>query len=132
MNYLRVIRHIESILNSCGDPVRFTPTGRKMLDQTTRYMAVDVMKVDIQRTNDCFTLPPPGPPYAHNRPGLYTVNIIHILPSLAEAYSAGNRYPDEDVEQITRTKKDLFFCYLLKYPHLTNQKAAPSPQESAF
>ena len=55
MSYLRVIRHIESILNSCGDPVRFTPTGRTMLDQTTMHMAVEVMKVDIQRTNDCFT-----------------------------------------------------------------------------
>ena len=46
MSYLRVIRHIESILNSCGDPVRFTPTGRTMLDQTTMHMAVEVMKVD--------------------------------------------------------------------------------------
>lgn len=55
MSYLRVIHHIESILNSCGDPVRFTLTGRTMLDQTTMHMAVEVMKVDIQRTNDCFT-----------------------------------------------------------------------------
>jgi hypothetical protein len=66
-----------------------------MLDQSTMHMAVEVMKVDIQRTNNCFTLPPPVPPYAHNRPSLYTVNIIHILPALAEAYTAGKRNTDE-------------------------------------
>ncbi|SHM23854.1 hypothetical protein [Hymenobacter psychrotolerans] len=114
MSYLQVIRHIEQILNGCGDPIRFTPTGRKMLDQATMQMAVEVMKVDIQRTNDCFTLPPPVPPYAHNRPGLYTVNIIHIPPSLAEAYSAGNRYPDEELTSLIRTSAGLFSCYLLK------------------
>lgn len=34
-SYHQVVRHIEQILNDCDDPVRFTPTGRKMLDQTT-------------------------------------------------------------------------------------------------
>ena len=113
MSYRQVVRHLEQILNGCGDPIRFTPTGRKILDQTTQQMAVEVMKVDLQRTNNCFTLPPPVPPYAHNRPGFYTVNIIHIPPSLAEAYSAGNRYPDEEVETLTRTTAGLFSCYIL-------------------
>jgi hypothetical protein len=114
MSYVQVIRHIEQILNGCGDPVRFTPTGRKMLDHATMQMAVEVMKVSIQRTNACFTLPPPVPPYAHNRPGLYTVNIIHISPSLAEAYSAGNRYTDEELESLIRTNAVLFSCYLME------------------
>ena len=113
MSYRQVVRHLEQILNGCGDPVRFTLTGRKMLDQTTEQMAVEVMKVDLQRTNDCFTLPPPVPPYAHNRPGRYTVNIIHIPPALAEAYSAGNRYPDEEVTTLIRTTEGLFSCYIL-------------------
>ena len=114
MSYRQVVRHLEQILNDCGDPVRFTPTGRKMLDRTTGQMAVEVMKVDLQRTNDCFTLPPPMPLYAHNRPGRYTVNIIHVPPALAEAYSAGNCYDDEELEQFVRTCKSLFSCYLLK------------------
>ena len=113
MSYRQVVRHIEQILNGCGDPVRFTPTGRKMLDQTTGHMAIEVMKVDVQRTNNCFTLPPPVPPYAHNRPGRYTVNIIHIAPPLAEAYSAGNRYSDEELTSLIRTSEGLFSCYLL-------------------
>ena len=58
MSYLRVIRHVESILNGCSDPVRFTPTGRKLLNPTASLMAVEVLKVDILRINDCFTLPP--------------------------------------------------------------------------
>ena len=114
MSYRQVIRHLEQILNGCGDPVRFTPTGRKMLDQTTGQMAVEVMKIDLQRTNDCFPLPPPVPTYTHNRTGHYTVNIIHIPPSLAEAYSAGNRYPDEELTSLIQTSADLFSCYLLK------------------
>ena len=114
MSYVQVIRHIERILNSCGDPVRFTPTGRKLLDATTRQMAVEVTKADIQRTNDYFTLPLPVPLYVHNRPGLYTVNIIHISPALAEAYSTGKRYADDDLKQLVRTCTSLFSCYLLK------------------
>ena len=114
MSYRQVVRHIEQILNDCGDPVRFTPTGRKMLDQATGQMAVEVMRVNVQRTNDCFTLPPPVSPYAHNPAGLYTVNIIHIPPSLAEAYSAGNRYPDEELTSFIRTSASLFSCYLLQ------------------
>ena len=114
MSYRQAIRHIEQLLNGCGDPVRFTPTGRKMLDHATGQMAVEVMKVDLQRTNDCFTLPPPGPSYTHNRPGRYTVNIIHVPPSLAEAYSAGNRHPDKELSTLIRTSASLFSCYLLK------------------
>jgi hypothetical protein len=114
MSYVQVIRHIERILNSCGDPVRFTPTGRKLLNSTASLMAVEVMKVDILRMNDCFTLPPPISPYAHHRPGLYAVNIIHIPPSLAEAYTGGNRYTDEEVEKLIRTNEGLFSCYLIE------------------
>ena len=113
MSYRQVVRHIEQILNGCGDPGRFTPTGQKMLDHTTGQMAVEVMKVDLQRSNDCFTLPPPVPSSAHNRPGRYTVNIIHIPPSLAEAYSTGHRYPDEELITLIRTSASLFSCYLL-------------------
>lgn len=36
MSYRQVVRHLEQILNGCGDPVRFTLTGRKMLDLITR------------------------------------------------------------------------------------------------
>ena len=114
MSYRQVVRHIEQILNGCGDLVRCTPTGRKMLDQTTRQMAVEVIKVDLQRTNDCFTLPPTVPPYAHNRPGRYTVNIIHIPPALAEAYAAGNRCTDEELEGFIHTTEGLFSCYIMK------------------
>ena len=114
MSYVQVIRHLEQILNACGDPVRFTPTGRKMLDQATGQMAVEVMKVNLQRTNDCFTLPPPVPPYAHNPAGGYTVNIIHIPPAWAETYSTGNRQPDEELEALIRTSAGLFSCYLLQ------------------
>ena len=103
MNYRRVIRHVESILNGCGDSIRFTPTGRKLLNQTASLMAVEVMKVDILRTNDYFTLPRPFPPYAHHRKGLYAVNIIHIPPRHGRSLfhrpplfrlGAGNRYPN--------------------------------------
>ena len=114
MSYVQVIRHIERILNGCGDPVRFTPTGQKLLDAGRMQMAVELVRTDIQRSNDCFTLLPLVPPYAHNRTGLYTVNIIHIPPSLAEAYSAGNRYSDEELTSLIRTSAGLFSCYLLK------------------
>lgn len=113
MSYLRVIRHLESILNGCGDPVRFTPTGRKLLNATATRMAVEVLKVDLLRVNDCFTLPPPVPAYAHHRNGLYAVNIIQIPPAMAEAYSNGRRYPDEELETVIRTEAGLFSCYLL-------------------
>jgi len=112
MSYVQVIRHIERILNSCGDPVRFTPTGRKLLNSTASLMAVEVIRVDIMYANDCFPLPQPVPAYAHNRPGLYAVNIIHIPPSLAEAYTDGNRYTDEELISIIRTNAGLFSCYI--------------------
>lgn len=66
MSNLRVIRHIKQILTGRGDPVRFTPTGRKRLNTSTNLMAVEVMRVDILRQNECFTVPPPVPAYAHN------------------------------------------------------------------
>jgi hypothetical protein len=62
MSYVQVICHIERILNDCGDPVRFTPTGWKLLNSPASLMAVEVMRVDILRTNDCFPLPRPFRP----------------------------------------------------------------------
>ena len=114
MSYAQVIRHVEHLLNCCGDPVRFTPTGRKLLRSTSLQGAVEVLKVDVLRTNDCSTLPPPGPPYAHNLQGLYAVNIIHIPLFLAGAYSTGNRYPDEELTNLVRTSTGLFSCNLIK------------------
>ncbi|MBG8555839.1 hypothetical protein [Hymenobacter guriensis] len=113
MSYLQVIRHIEQALNSYGDPVRFTPTGRKLLNAAGTLMAVEVMRVDILARNECFALPPPVPAYARNRPGRYAVNIVHIPPVLAEAYSASRRYTDAELEAMIRTSTSLFSCYLL-------------------
>ena len=71
-SYRQAVRRIEQTLNGCGDLVCFTPIGRKILDQTTSQLAVEVLKADLRRTNDCFTLPPPVPPSVHKRPGRYT------------------------------------------------------------
>ncbi|MDU0372335.1 hypothetical protein ACFST9_13585 [Hymenobacter monticola] len=100
-------------MNGCGDPVRFTPTGRKLLNATGTLMAVEVMRVDVLAHNDCFAVPPPVPAYAHNRKGCYTVNIVHIPPLLAEAYSTGRRYTEAEIEGLIRTSTSLFSCYLL-------------------
>jgi hypothetical protein len=109
MSYGQVSWHLEQIFNGCGDPVRFTPTGLRSANPVE--MAVEVMKVNVLRTNDCFTLPARVPPYTHNPAGQYTVNIIHLAPALAEAYSAGHRYPDEELVRFIQTKAALFFCY---------------------
>jgi len=113
MSYLQVIRHIEQVLNGCGDPVRFTPTGRKLLNAVTALMAVEVMRVDIMRENECFAVPPPVPAYAHNRAGRYAVNIVHVPPELADAYSHGHRHTDAEMESLIRTNVTLFSCYLI-------------------
>ena len=113
MSYLQVIRHIEQALNSCGDPVRFTPTGRKLMNAAGTLMAVEVMRVDILAQNECFAVPPPVPAYSRNWQGMYAVNIVHIPPVLAEAYSNGRRYTDAELEALVRTSTSLFSCYIL-------------------
>lgn len=113
MSYLQVLRHLEQALNSCGDPVRFTPTGRELLNAAGTLMAVEVMRVDILAHNDCFVMPPPVPAYARNQPGRYAVNIVHIPPVLAAAYSDGRRYTDAELEALIRTSTSLFSCYIL-------------------
>jgi hypothetical protein len=42
------------------------------------------------------------------------VNIIHIPPALAEAYSDGNRYTNEELETLIRTNEGLFSCYIIE------------------
>lgn len=113
MSYLQVIRHIEQALNGCGDPVRFTPTGRKLLNAAGTLMAVEVMRVDLLAQNERFAVPPPVPAYARNRQGRYAVNIVHIPPALAEAYSAGRRHTDAELEALIQTSTSLFSCYIL-------------------
>ena len=41
------------------------------------------------------------------------MNIIHIPPALADAYCAGNRCTDEELEALIRTRMGIFSCYLL-------------------
>ena len=58
--------------------------------------------------------PPPVLPYAHHRKGPCAINIIRIPPAMAEVYSTGLRYSDQESETVIRTEEGTFSRYILK------------------
>ena len=110
MSYLKVIKHIQRVLNRCGDPVILNPTGTMTPSSIfVGSMTVEIQKVRIKQQNDCCLLPKPVPMCSDNPPGYYCINIVYIRPSLAEDYSGDNPLTDEEMRNMICTKT-IFGC----------------------
>lgn len=110
MSYSKVIKHIEKILNQCGDPVRLIPTGQKTMSETGN-MSIEINKAQIQRQNKCFQIPSPSPNCNSNPEDTYWINRIRISPSTADDYSKNYPFTDEEIQDIISTKTTLFGYY---------------------
>ena len=110
MSYQMVISHIQRILNKCGDPVVLIPTGNQLLHESGR-MVIEIRRVTILRKNNCCTMPPPMPICADNPPDEYWINRIRISPSMADDYSKGFPYQDEELRNLICSHDFLFGCF---------------------
>ena len=109
MSYSQVIRHVQKILNECGDPVILNPTGQQMSE--SGQMSIEIRKVLILRKNNCCELPQPSPICSDNPEDKYWINRIRISPSLADDYSKNYPLTDEEMRNVICTKTFLFGCY---------------------
>ncbi len=110
MSYAAVIRHIQTVLNKCGDPVLLTMTGNQA-PHDSGQMSIEIQRTYILRQNDCCTIPQPTPMCSDNPPNQYCVNRIRISPSLADDYSKGFPMTDEEMRNTICNKTFLFGCY---------------------
>jgi len=110
MSYTQVIKHIQKILNQCGDSVILTPTGNQTLSESGQ-MTIEINKVLIMRQNDCCIIPPPSPTCDNNPNDKYWINRIRISTSLADDYSKNYPLTDEEIRNTICEKAFLFGCY---------------------
>lgn len=110
MSYHLVIRHIQKVLNQCGDPVVLIPTG-PMVMQENGKMSIEIRRAAILRKNNCCTMAPPYPMCNDNPEDKYWVNRIRISPSMADDYSKGYPYNDDELRNFICGNELLFGCY---------------------
>lgn len=110
MGYTLVIKHIQTILNQCGDTVNLKQTGQQTVGDTGD-MSVEVNRTFIMRQNKCCAVPRPSPFYSHDPEDKYSINRIRISPRLAENYSKNFPLTDEEMKSIICEKTDLFGFY---------------------
>ena len=110
MSYALIIRHIQRIFNQCGDPVILMPTGQKILAENGQLL-IEIRKVLIMRKNNCCTIPSPTPCSSDNPPDKYWINRIRVSVSLADDYSKGFPFTDDEIRNTISTKTFLFACY---------------------
>jgi len=109
MSYTQVIRHIQNILNQCGDPVNLRPTGQQVMGDSL-HMVIEISRVLIKKQNKCCSIPPPSPACNENPDDSYWINRIRISPSMADDYSKGSPYKDEEIKDLIANKTFLFGC----------------------
>lgn len=110
MSYTLVIRHIQKILNKCGDPVILSQTGQQTMSENGQ-MSIEIKRVLIMKQNLCCAIPPPSPTCNENPQDKYWINRIRISPSFADDYSKNFPLTDEEMQSIICTKPFLFGCY---------------------
>lgn len=110
MSYIRVIRHIETILNQCGDSIVFIPTGSQTIGSGNR-MSIEIEDILIKRQNRCGIVSQPSPLSNNNPPDKYLINRIRITPSLADDYSKGFPFTDDEVRKLISDNDFLFGYY---------------------
>lgn len=110
MSYKLVIRHIQNILNQCGDSVNLIPTGQQV-ESDTGQVSIEVKSTLIMRQNKYCAIPPPSPFYSHDPEDKYSINRIRISQRLAENYSKNFPLTDEEMKSIICEKTDLFGFY---------------------
>lgn len=110
MSYTLVIKHIQAILNQCGDPVNLIQTGQQTVGDTGN-MSIEINTTLIMRQNKYCTIPPPSPFYSHDPKDKYSINRIRISQRLAEDYSKNFPLTDEEMKSIICEKTDLFGFY---------------------
>lgn len=112
MSYILVIRHIQRVLNSCGDPVIFTPTGKHMMNSDFK-ISIEIKKVSIKKKNNCFPINPPNPicEKTEKSDTEYQIDRIRISKSLIDDYSKGFSLSDEEMKRMIANNKSLFGCY---------------------
>ncbi|WP_411811952.1 hypothetical protein ACLB9Y_00935 [Chryseobacterium scophthalmum] len=109
MSYKLIIRHIQNILNQCGDPVNLTPTGLQTMSEPGQ-MSIEIKRTLIMRQNKCCAIQPPVPVCRDNPEDRYWINRIRISQRLADAYTK-NPLTDEQMKDIICEKPKLFGCY---------------------
>ena len=110
MSYIRVIRHLETIMNQCGDPVVFRPTGQKIMAEPGQ-ITVEINTVLIRKQNNCFLTLPPTARCQNNPEDGYWVNRIRISSSLIDDYSKNFPLTDYELKGIISKKATLFGFY---------------------
>ncbi len=110
MNYTLVIKHIQTILNQCGDPVNLIQTGQKTICDTGD-MSIEINRACIMRQNKYYAVPPPSPFYSHDPKDKYSIKRIRISQRLAEDYSKNLPLTDDEMKSIICEKTDLFSFY---------------------
>lgn len=110
MSYILVIRHVQRILNQCGDPVVLSTTGFQTMSESGQ-MSIELKRVLILKQNNCCTIQPPMPLCNDNPEDHYWINRIRISPRLADDYSKNYPLTDDEMQNIIRTKTFLFGCY---------------------
>lgn len=110
MSYIQVIRHIQRVLNQCGDSVILMPTGMQTFSDPG-IMSIEINRVTILRQNNCFAVQPPIPSSGNNPVNGYWVNRIRISQSLADDYSKNFPLTDEELKNLICTRPNLFGYY---------------------
>ena len=110
MSYTQVITHLQSIMNQCGDPVVFRPTGQKVIAEPGQ-ITIEINKVVIRKQNNCYLVLPPTPRCNDNPEDGYWVNRIRISLSLIDDYSKNFPLTDDELRGIISKKATLFGCY---------------------
>ncbi len=110
MSYIDVIRHIQRILNNCGDPVILSPTGQSAMHDSG-HISIEIKTVGILRQNNCCNLPIPSPLSVENPPNKFLINRIRISQSLADDYSKNFPYTDSEMQNLICSKQFLFGYY---------------------
>ena len=107
MSYYQVIDHIQKVMNSCGDPVRLIMTGTQTIHESGQ-MSIEIKAVQILRKNNCCVIPAPQPICSENQDEKYWVNRIRISTCIADDYSKGFPFTDEEIRNMICTKSFLF------------------------
>jgi len=110
MSYTQVIRHVQRILNQCGDPVILSLTGDQVMGDPSQ-MTLGIDRVFIKKQNNNFTIPAPSLTCTENPDGGFWINRIRISPSLADDYSKNYPLKDDELMNLIAKKETLFACF---------------------
>lgn len=109
MSSSRIIRHIQGVLNQCGDPVFLQPTGNETLADPGR-MSIEINMVMLKKQNNCFTVPVPNPSSSQNTEDGFWINRVRLSTSMIDDYSKNFPFTDEDIKSLISKSTILFGC----------------------